>query len=167
MRSNGFRVAVLAAAAALLPACEDPPAETPEAAFEATLGLIRAGEFDRVWFRLSGRMRKTWSDGVLDQKRTAANPGTARQTIRDLVELQYGMPVEQFLNSDPRALYAANLRRNQTQVVKYRLRGPARMRGDRAVLLVEVDRAEEPTEWIYVREDGRWLLDEVPGQQRR
>jgi hypothetical protein len=144
-----------------LAGCPEPErAQTPSDAFLATVERVEARDFEGEWRWMTPGLQNQWGREIDEMKRQIRSDPGNRQAFDLMLDQQYELNAGEFLETDPRVLHARFLEVNRQQILRYEVAGEARIDGDTALLPVRMLKDEEPTEFRYLRVDGRWLLDE-------
>ena len=136
---------------------------TPDGAFLATQAAIEAGDYTAGWDAMSVGCRRAWISGTDEQKAQFARSGQNYGEFERFLMNQYGVNGETFLATAPKKLHALFLEHNRKKVLSYRISGEPRIEGDTAYLFISVGDDLSGSEWRYVRDVDRWLLDEGLG----
>ena len=154
-------VIVMAALLITAAGCPAPDEQkTPADAFRAAQKRVEERDFKSEWNWMTKRLQMTFAQEN-DKLKAAvrADPGN-REAFDGMLRELYEIDVAQFLEADPRNLHARYLEIHRQEMLRYQVLGDARIEGDVAYLPVKLLKDDQPTEFRYVLEGGRWLLDE-------
>lgn len=165
--------AVLAAGLALpllLAGCPSRGGESPLDTWDLSRRYVENGDYERVWGLFTRHWQRELADRFAKQKeavRKEREGGPNADTMRELVERQYGLGVDAYLAASPAELHARMVERTRDRILGMRPRGEPEIEGDRARLKVEFDEpGRPPSIFLFERRDGRWLIDGVEDLRR-
>ena len=142
------------------PGGDETRTQTPADAFRASQQRVEERDFKSEWNWMTKRLQMSFAQEN-DKLKAAirADPGN-RKVFDDMLMELYEVDAAQFIEADPRDLHARFLAIHRQEMLRYEVLGEARIEGEAAYLPVKLLKDDQPAEFRYVLEDGRWLLDE-------
>jgi hypothetical protein len=147
-------------------ACVQRGAETPQQTLELALDHVRKEEYRKIWPLFTKRYHRKLEGEYAEHKAIfVRSVGTSNEEgYRTQIQSQYGVSAERFLELSAAELHANVVELQRDTILALKV-GEARVEGDTAMVDVVVSGGQK-TVWIFVRQDGRWLIDqdgEPPG----